>query len=48
MSDFRPGLNPRRLLNLMEAAIKRCQLDLSNVVVLTEAAFLAYSEITCL
>jgi hypothetical protein len=38
MSDFRPGLNPRRLLNLMEAAVKRCQLDLSNVVVLTEAA----------
>jgi hypothetical protein len=40
MSDFRPGLNPRRLLNLMEAAIKR--------VMLTAAALLAYSEITCL
>ena len=42
MSDFRPGLNHRRLANLMEAAIERCQLDLSDAVVLTEAASAAY------
>ena len=42
MSDFRPGLNHRRLANLMEAAIERCQLDLSDAVVLTEAASGAY------
>ena len=42
MNDLRPGLNPRRLLNLMKGAIKRCDLDLSNAVVLTEAASGAY------
>ncbi len=42
MSDFLPGLNRRRLANLMEAAIERCQLDLSDAVVLTEAASGAY------
>jgi len=42
MNDLRPGLNPRRLINLMETAIKRCQLDLSQAVVLTEAASGAY------
>ena len=33
-----PGLHPERLLNLMRGAIWRCQLDLSEMVVLTEAA----------
>jgi hypothetical protein len=42
MSDFRPGLNYRRLANLIEAAIERCQLNLSDTVVLTEAASGAY------
>jgi hypothetical protein len=40
--DQRPGLNPRRLLSLIEASIERCRLDLSNKVVLTEAATGAY------
>jgi len=43
MMDQRPGLNPARLVNLMRAAIERCRLDLSGLVVLTEAASGAYS-----
>jgi hypothetical protein len=37
-----PGLNTRRLVNLMRAAIERCQLNLRGAVVLTEAATGAY------
>lgn len=42
MTDDRPGLNPRRLLTLMQAAIQRCALDLQGATVLTEAATGAY------
>lgn len=42
MPDTRPGLNPRRLVRLMNAAIDRCQLDLAGRTVLTEAASGAY------
>jgi hypothetical protein len=43
MTDGRlPGLLPRRLARLMEAAIGRCHLDLSGTIVLTEAATGAY------
>jgi len=38
MESSRPGLHPERLLNLMRGAIGRCQLDLSGMVVFTEAA----------
>jgi hypothetical protein len=38
----KPGLNPRRLIRLMEAAIDRCHLDLRGQIVLTEAASGAY------
>jgi hypothetical protein len=41
-SDQRPGLDPRRLTALMRAAIDRCRLDLTERVVLTEAATGAY------
>jgi hypothetical protein len=37
-----PGLHPKRLVALMEAAIQRCRLDLSGKVVFTEAASGAY------
>jgi hypothetical protein len=37
-----PGLHPARLLWLMEAAVKDCDLDLAGTVVLTEAASGAY------
>jgi hypothetical protein len=37
-----PGLNPKRLVGLMRAAVSRCTLDLSSFVVLTEAASGAY------
>ncbi len=37
-----PGLDARRLVRLMAAAIDRCQLDLSHATVLTEAASGAY------
>ncbi len=37
-----PGLNPRRLVRLMAAAIERCRLDLSGYGVFTEAASGAY------
>lgn len=40
--DIRPGLDPRRLIRLMSAAIDRCRLDLSGLTVLTEAATGAY------
>lgn len=43
MSDPRPGLNPHRLVSLMRQAIERCDLQLSQAVVLTEAATGAYS-----
>jgi hypothetical protein len=42
LTDLRPGLNPERLLALMEAAVARCRLDLSGRVVFTEAASGAY------
>lgn len=42
MSNNRPGLNPRRLVTLMQAAIRRCELDLHSTIVLTEAATGAY------
>jgi len=38
-----PGLDGRRLVRLMAAAIERCQLDLAGQVVLTEAASGAYA-----
>lgn len=37
-----PGLNPRRLVTLMKAAIDRCELDLRGYDVFTEAASGAY------
>lgn len=42
MIDKLPGLNPIRLVDLMQAAIERCRLNLSGHVVLTEAASGAY------
>jgi hypothetical protein len=39
-----PGLNSRRLANLIIAAVERCGLDLSGAVVLTEAATGAYAS----
>jgi hypothetical protein len=42
MMDSRPGLNQKRLIRLMEAAVTRCRLNLSGVVTLTEAASGAY------
>jgi len=42
LPDTRPGLNPRRLLRLMNAAVDRCQLDLTGRTVVTEAASGAY------
>src|SRR3954451_5381304 len=41
-SDTRPGLDPRRLVRLMRAAVDRCDLDLKGLTVLTEAASGAY------
>ena len=38
-----PGLDGRRLVRLMAAAVARCQLDLTGRVVLTEAASGAYA-----
>ncbi|MBD2437157.1 hypothetical protein [Nostoc sp. FACHB-110] len=43
MSDTRPGLNPHRLVALMRQAIERCNLQLQNAIVLTEAATGAYA-----
>jgi hypothetical protein len=42
MTDTRPGLDVRRLVTLMRAAITRCELDLRGRTVLTEAATGAY------
>jgi hypothetical protein len=38
-----PGLNTRRLVHLMRAAVERCRLDLRGTTVLTEAATGAYA-----
>jgi hypothetical protein len=40
--DRRPGLDPRRLVNLMGTAVRRLDLDLAGRVVVTEAATGAY------
>jgi hypothetical protein len=37
-SSLRPGLNRRRLVALMQSAIARCELELSGLTVVTEAA----------
>ncbi|PSB14897.1 hypothetical protein C7B65_25645 [Phormidesmis priestleyi ULC007] len=42
MNDTRPGLNPQRLITLMQQAIQRCDLQLQSATVLTEAATGAY------
>jgi hypothetical protein len=42
VSDTRPGLNSRRLIRLLSSAIDRCQLELTDRTVLTEAATGAY------
>jgi hypothetical protein len=42
MSDSRPGLNSQRLVNLMQQSIKRCDLQLQQATILTEAATGAY------
>lgn len=41
--DLRPGLNSRRLVTLMRAAVRRLELDLAGRVVVTEAATGAYA-----
>lgn len=43
MSDRRPGLNPHRLVSLVRQAVERCDLQLQNAIVLTEAATGAYA-----
>jgi hypothetical protein len=43
MYDHRPGLNPKRLVNLVQQSIDRCNLQLQNMIVLTEAATGAYA-----
>ena len=43
VSDQRPGLDPRRLVGLMNAAIERLGLQLGGYAVLTEAATGAYT-----
>src|SRR5260370_38432060 len=40
--DTRPGLNSRRLIRLLNSVIDRCQLELTDRTVLTEAASGAY------
>jgi hypothetical protein len=42
MNNALPGFDPRRLLQLMQAAVTRCELDLKGAIVLTEAASGAY------
>ena len=42
MTQLRPGLDQRRLIRLMSAAIDRCSLELTGLTVLTEAASGAY------
>ncbi|MFN6572164.1 hypothetical protein [Dendronalium sp. ChiSLP03b] len=43
MYDSRPGLNSHRLVRLIQQAIQRCELQLDNLTVLTEAATGAYA-----
>ncbi len=43
MHDLRPGLNPKRLVALMQQSIDRCNLQLQSAIVLTEAATGAYA-----
>ncbi|RCJ18243.1 hypothetical protein A6770_06625 [Nostoc minutum NIES-26] len=43
MYDSRPGLNSHRLVRLIQQAIGRCELQLDNLTVLTEAATGAYA-----
>jgi hypothetical protein len=43
MTSTHPGLNPHRLVSLMRQAILRCDLQLNNIKVLTEAATGAYA-----
>ncbi|NWF61065.1 MAG: hypothetical protein HXY43_17830 [Fischerella sp.] len=43
MSDTRPGLNPHRLVTLMQQAVARCNLQLQKAIILTEAATGAYA-----
>jgi hypothetical protein len=43
MTDGRPGLNPDRLVRLMQEAVQNCQLQLAGSTVLTEAATGAYA-----
>ena len=40
--SLRPGLDPRRLAALIDAAVERCRLDLTGKIVLTEAACGSY------
>ncbi len=42
MKNLRPGLNPVRLAKLMNMAIERCELDLRDCTILTEAASCAW------
>ncbi|WGV24087.1 hypothetical protein [Halotia branconii] len=43
MYDTRPGLNSQRLVSLMQQAVQRCELQLDNLILLTEAATGAYA-----
>jgi len=43
MNSLQPGFSPARMVKLIQEAIKRCHLDLSGAVVLTEAATGAYA-----
>ncbi|MBH8576327.1 hypothetical protein I8752_25715 [Nostocaceae cyanobacterium CENA369] len=43
MYDSRPGLNSHRLVRLIQQAIGRCELQLDNLTVFTEAATGAYA-----
>ncbi len=43
MYDTRPGLNSQRLVSLIQQAVQRCELQLDNLIVLTEAATGAYA-----
>ena len=42
MNTVRPGFQPTRMIRLIQSAIDRCHLDLTGLVVLTEAATGAY------
>jgi hypothetical protein len=41
--NVRPGLDPRRVAALIDAAVERCRLDLTGKIVLTEGACGAYA-----